>query len=30
MRIGQLSWLPGQGWDVVVPSDEMASADFVL
>ncbi len=30
MLIRQLSWLPGQGWDVVVPSDEMASADFVL
>ena len=30
MRIRQFSWLPGQGWDVVVPSDEIASADFVL
>jgi hypothetical protein len=30
MLIRQLSWFPGQGWDVVVPSDEMASADFVL
>ena len=30
MRIRQLSWFPGQGWDEVAPSDEMASADFVL
>ena len=30
MRIKQLSWFPGQGWDVVAPSDEIASADFVL
>jgi hypothetical protein len=30
MLIKQLSWVPGQGWDVVIPSDDVESADFVL
>jgi hypothetical protein len=31
MLIKQLSWVPGQGWDVVTPSDyDDESADVVL
>jgi hypothetical protein len=30
MLIKQLSWVPGQGWDDVIPSDDVEFADVVL
>lgn len=30
MRVSQLAWTPGQGWEDMRPSDDLSRADFVL